>query len=618
MLRLSTFNMKKDLVLLFAGAVLFFSALFVPDSMNILRLCLFLSAFIASGLKVIVSAVKGITKGNIFNENTLMVVAAIGAFCIKEYPEAVFVVLFYRVGEMFEDYAVKKSRKSISEVMNICPDYANLLLDGKVTKIDPDDVGIGDIIVVGAGERIPLDGVVVSGKSFVDTSALTGESVPREVHENDTILSGCINREGTLTVKVTKTFDDSTVSRILELVETASAKKSTSERFITRFAKYYTPAVLVCALLLAVLPPVLIDGATFSDFIYRALSFLVVSCPCALVISVPLAFFGGIGGAAKKGILIKGGTYLEVLSNAQNVVFDKTGTLTKGVFAVQKVNAVDMSEDELLEIAVYAENVSSHPVAQSLRDAYGKEINAEKIISSEEIAGYGVKAVIAGKTVLAGNGKLMENMKIAYEKATGGTAVYVAVDNIFKGSIIISDEIKSDALSAIPKLKKTGIRNTFMLTGDTKTAAIQTAEKLGIDEVYSELLPDEKVAKLEDIMKNSSGKTVYVGDGINDAPVLARADAGIAMGALGSDAAIEAADVVIMTDEIGKIADAVKLSKKTMNIAKQNIIFSVAIKVGILILCSLNIVGMGVAVFGDVGVMVLAVLNSFRALKEDK
>jgi len=616
MLRLSIFKMKKDLVLLIAGAVLFISALFVPESMNILRFCLFLSAFVSSGLKVIVSAVKGMAKGNIFNENTLMVVAAIGAFCIKEYPEAVFVVLFYRVGEMFEDYAVKKSRKSISEVMNICPDYANLLTDGKLTKVDPDEVEIGDIIVVGAGERVPLDGVVINGKSFLDTSALTGESVPREVHENDEILSGCINREGTLTVKVTKTFDDSTVSRILELVETASAKKSTSEKFITRFAKYYTPVVLVCALLLAVLPPLLIEGASFSDFIYRALSFLVVSCPCALVISVPLAFFGGIGGAAKKGILIKGGTYLEMLSKAENVVFDKTGTLTKGVFNVQEIRAVGISSDELLETAVYAENVSSHPVAQSLRDAYGKEIDAKKITSSEEIAGYGVKAVIDGKNVLAGNGKLMEKMNIPYEKANGGTAIYVAVDNVFRGSIIISDEIKSDALSAMPKLKKTGIRKTFMLTGDTKTAATLTAEKLGIDEVYSELLPDEKVEKLEEIMKDSSGKTVYVGDGINDAPVLARADTGIAMGALGSDAAIEAADIVIMTDEVGKIADAVKLSKKTMNIAKQNIVFSVAIKVGILILCSLNIVGMGVAVFGDVGVMVLAVLNSFRALKE--
>ena len=366
------------------------------------------------------------------------------------------------------------------------------------------------------------------------------------------------------------------------------------------------------------IPPLLIEDATFSDFVYRALSFLVVSCPCALVISVPLAFFGGIGGAAKKGILIKGGTYLEALAKAQNVVFDKTGTLTKGVFRVQKINSVGMSEDELLETAVYAENVSSHPVAVSLRDAYGREINAERITSSEEIAGHGVKAVVDGRTVLAGNFRLMEKMNIAYEKAVGGTAVYVAVDNIFRGSIIISDEIKSDAFSAIPKLKKSGIRRTFMLTGDTQTVAVETAEKLGIDEVFSSLLPHQKVEKLEEIMAHTQGKTVYAGDGINDAPVLARSDVGVAMGALGSDAAIEAADIVIMTDEVGKIADAVKLSKKTMNIAKQNIIFSVAIKVGILILCSLNIVGMGVAVFGDVGVMVLAVLNSFRALKEDK
>ena len=610
--------MKKDIVLLSIGAVLFVSALFVPESMNILRFCLFLAAFVFSGFRVIRSAVKGIAKGNFFNENTLMVIAAIGAFCIKEYPEAVFVVLFYRVGEMFEDYAVKKSRKSVSEVMNICPEYANLLSDGKITKIDPDDVEIGDIIIIGAGERVPLDGVVINGKSFVDTSALTGESVPREIGENDEILSGCINKDGTLTVRVTKTFDDSTVSRILELVETASAKKSASEKFITRFAKYYTPVVLVCALLLAVIPPLLIEDATFSDFVYRALSFLVVSCPCALVISVPLAFFGGIGGAAKKGILIKGGTYLEALSKAQNVVFDKTGTLTKGVFRVQKINAVGMSEDELLETAVYAENVSSHPVAVSLREAYGREINAERITSSEEIAGHGVKAVVDGRTVLAGNFRLMEKMNIDCEKSSGGTVIYVAVDNVFTGSIIISDEIKSDAFSAIPKLRKSGIRRTFMLTGDTQTAAVETAEKLGIDEVFSSLLPHQKVEKLEEIMAHTQGKTVYAGDGINDAPVLARSDVGVAMGALGSDAAIEAADIVIMTDEVGKIADAVKLSKKTMNIAKQNIIFSVAIKVGILILCSLNIVGMGVAVFGDVGVMVLAVLNSFRALKEDK
>ena len=608
--------MKKDIAFLIIGAVFFAAALLIPENAEILRFCLFLAAFLFSGLKVIRSAVKGIAKGNIFNENTLMVVAAIGAFCIKEYPEAVFVVLFYRVGEMFEDYAVKKSRKSISDVMNICPEYANLLTDGKLTKVDPDEVEIGDIIVVGAGEKVPLDGIVISGKSFIDTSALTGESVPGEIKENDEILSGCINKQVALTIKVTKTFDDSTVSRILELVETASAKKSTSEKFITKFAKYYTPVVLVCALLLAVLPPLLIDGAVFSDYIYRALSFLVVSCPCALVISVPLAFFGGIGGASKKGILIKGGTYLEMLSKAENVVFDKTGTLTKGTFSVREINSLGIEKDGLLRLAVFAESVSSHPVAQSLRDAYGKDIDADCISFSEEISGFGVRAVIDGKTVLAGNGRLMENNGIAYKKASGGTVVYVAVDNVFKGSIIISDEIKSDAFSVVKMLKKAGIGKTFMLTGDVKETAETTAEKLGIDSVYSELLPDAKVSVLEEIMKKSYGKTVYVGDGINDAPVLALSDVGIAMGALGSDAAIEAADVVIMTDEVSKIADAVKLSKKTINIAKQNIIFSIIIKVAILILCSFNIVGMGVAVFGDVGVMVLAVLNSFRALKE--
>ncbi len=608
--------MKKNIILLVAGAVLFAFALFIPEDMGILRFVMFLLAFFASGMKVIVSAVKGITKGNVFNENTLMVIAAVGAFCIKEYPEAVFVVLFYRVGELFEDYAVKKSRKSISEVMNICPDYANLLVDGKTEKVDPDDVEIGDTILVAAGEKVPLDGIVINGKSFVDTSALTGEAVPREVAEGDEILSGCINKNATLTVKVTKGFDDSTVSRILETVETASARKSSSERFITKFAKYYTPTVLVCALLLAVVPPLVFEGASFSDFIYRALSFLVVSCPCALVISVPLAFFGGIGGAAKKGILVKGGNYLEALSKAENAVFDKTGTLTKGVFRVQKVNAVDISETELIRLAAYAENMSSHPIAKSVRDAFSGEIDVSRISVSEEIAGHGVKAVIDGKTVLAGNAKLMASEGVTCEKAEGTAVIYVAVDKKFCGSIIISDEIKNDAQSGIAELKSSGIKKTVMLTGDVKSTAENTAQMLGIDEFAAELLPDEKVSELEKIMKNSKGGTVYVGDGINDAPVLARADVGVAMGALGSDAAIEAADVVIMTDEISKINTALKISKKTINIAKQNIIFSVAIKIGILVLCSLNIVGMSVAVFGDVGVMVLAVLNSFRALKE--
>ncbi len=608
--------MKKNTIFLIIGAVLFAVSLFVPEDAKILRFCMFLLAFVFCGMKVIVSAVKGIVKGNVFNENTLMVVAAVGAFCIKEYPEAVFVVLFYRVGEMFEDYAVRKSRKSISEVMNICPDYANLLVDGKTEKVDPDEVEIGDMIVVGVGERVALDGIVVSGSSFLDTSALTGESVPREVREGDEILSGCINKNAVLTVRVTKSFDDSTVSRILELVETASARKSSSEKFITKFAKYYTPVVLVCALVLAVVPPLVIRGATFSDFIYRALSFLVVSCPCALVISVPLAFFGGIGGAARKGILVKGGNYLEVLSKAENMVFDKTGTLTKGVFRVQKVNATGMSENELLKLTAYAECVSSHPIARAVRIAYGENIDMDSVSFSEEKAGYGVKAVVGGKTVLAGNGKLMESENISYEKSEGTAVVYVAVDKKFAGSIIISDEVRDDAKDGISLLKKAGIKSVYMLTGDVKNTADAIARDLGIDRVSAELLPDDKVNELEKIMQNAKGRTVYVGDGINDAPVLARADAGIAMGALGSDAAVEAADIVIMTDEISKIGTAMKIAKKTMNIAKQNIIFSLLIKIGILILCSFNIVGMGVAVFGDVGVMVLAVLNSFRALKE--
>lgn len=610
--------MKKDTILLVVGTVAFAASLFIPEEAVLVRFVGFLIAFVLCGMKVIVSAVKGISKGNIFNENTLMVVAAVGAFCIKEYPEAVFVVLFYRVGEMFEDYAVRKSRKSISEVMNICPDSANLLVDGKVETVDPDDVEIGDMIVVGAGERVALDGIVVSGSSFLDTSALTGEAVPREVREGDEILSGCINKNATLTVKVTKDFDDSTVSRILELVETASARKSSSEKFITKFAKYYTPVVLVCALVLAVVPPLVIEGAQFSDYIYRALSFLVVSCPCALVISVPLAFFGGIGGAAKKGILVKGGNYLEVLSKAENIVFDKTGTLTKGVFRVQEINAVDISKDELIRLTAYAENVSSHPMAKSVREAFDGEIDRDRISMSEEIAGFGVKAVVDGITVLAGNGKLMESENIDYIKTEGTAVIYVAVDKKFCGSIIIADEIKQDAKAGIAGLKKAGISQTFMLTGDVKNTADAIARDLGIDRVSAELLPDDKVNELEKIMKTAKGRTVYVGDGINDAPVLARADTGIAMGALGSDAAVEAADIVIMTDEISKIGTAVKIARKTMSIAKQNIAFSLLIKIGILVLCSFNIVGMGVAVFGDVGVMVLAVLNSFRALKEEK
>lgn len=606
--------MKKEIVFLLAGAGFFAVALAVPETWTLLRFLLFLVAFLASGWKVIVNAFKGIVKGNVFNENTLMVVAAIGAFCIREYPEAVFVMVFYRVGELFEDYAVKKSRKSISAVMNICPEYANLFVDGKTRRVEPEEIQIGDVIMVAPGERVPLDGIVIDGSSFVDTSALTGESVPREVRANDEILSGCINQNALLKIRVTKSFDDSTVSRILELVEEASARKSTSEKFITKFAKYYTPVVLACALMLAVIPPLLIKGATFSDYIYRALSFLVVSCPCALVISVPLAFFGGIGGAAKQGILIKGGNYLEVLSRAEHVVFDKTGTLTKGSFSVYKIEPVGMEEEALLEIAAHAESMSMHPIAQSVRQAYGKEIKHSRIQSSEELAGFGVKAVVDGRTVLVGSEKLMRTIGIECSNAQIGTSVYVAVDGEFVGRIVIADEAKADARQGILSLQKAGIKRTYMLTGDRRQTGEAIAQSLGVDSVRSELLPNDKVTELESIMSAVKGKTAYVGDGINDAPVLARADVGIAMGALGSDAAIEAADIVIMTDEVTKVETAVRISQKTMRIAGQNIVFSVAIKIGILILCSFNIVGMSVAVFGDVGVMVLAVLNSFRAL----
>ena len=608
--------MKKKLIEIILGAVLLVTAALLPESLKIVSLIIYLTAFAVSGYTVVRSAFRGIFKGNVFNENTLMVIAAVGAFIIGEYTEAVFVVIFYRVGELFEDYAVRKSRKSIKEVMSICPDYANLVKDGKTERVDPDEVCEGDIISVAAGERVPLDGIVVRGSSYVDTSALTGESVPRQVTENDELLSGCINGNGVLTVRVTKSFEDSTVSRILDLVETASARKSSSERFITKFAKYYTPSVLAAALLLAVLPPLIIENAAFADYIYRALSFLVVSCPCALVISVPLSFFGGIGGAAKQGILIKGGNYLEILSKADTAVFDKTGTLTKGVFAVNKINAVDCSENELLRWAAYCENVSSHPVAKALISAHGHDIDVSRISSANEISGYGVSAVVDGKSVLAGNGRFMEKNSVQYIPAGHGTVVYVAVDNSFKGSIIISDEIKEDASSLVSLLKKNGILRTFMLTGDNRVNADETALKAGIDTVYSELLPHEKVEMLEKIMSDTKGKTIYVGDGINDAPVLARADAGIAMGALGSDAAIEAADIVIMNDEPSKIVTAIKAARKTMNIARENIVFSIAVKLIILVICSLDIVGIGVAVFGDVGVMILAVLNSFRALKE--
>lgn len=608
--------MKNDALFVGSGAMFFLGALLVPKGFDTISMIVYIIAYLIIGSGVIINAVKGIAKGNIFNENTLMMVASIGALFIGEYPEAVFVVLFYRVGVLFEGYAVEKSRKSISEVMNICPESANVLRDGAICEMDPEDVEIGDVIVVSPGERIPLDGTVVEGKSFLDTSALTGESVPRGVSVGDEALSGCINQNSAIKIRVEKTFENSTVTRILELVETAAARKSKSERFITKFARYYTPVVLLCALLLAVLPPILIDGASFEDYIYRALSFLVVSCPCALVISVPLAFFGGIGGAAKKGILIKGGNYLEALSSADTVVFDKTGTLTKGVFSVQSIKPVGISEDELITLASHCEGASTHPIAQSIRDAYGREIDFSRIAESEEIAGKGVRAVVDGRRISVGNSRLMEDLLIPCNIEDFGTSIHVAEGERYLGCITISDEVKPDAADAVSSLKSIGIKKISMLTGDVRKNAEEIAKRINIDHFKSDLLPSEKVENLEEIMKGSSGKTVYVGDGINDAPVLAGADIGIAMGALGSDSAIEASDVVIMTDELSKIAEAIRISKKTMKIARQNIIFSIGIKVAILILCSFNILGMGFAVFGDVGVMVLAVLNSFKTLKE--
>jgi Cd2+/Zn2+-exporting ATPase len=546
-----------------------------------------------------------------------MSIATIGAFFIGEYPEGVAVMLFYQVGELFQSYAVGKSRKSIASLMDIRPDYANVKKGDELVKVDPDEVQIGDIIVIKAGEKIPLDGKVIEGSSMIDTSALTGESVPREVEVGSDILSGCININGVITAEVTKEFGESTVSKILDLVENASSKKSNSEQFITKFARYYTPVVVIIAVFLAIIPPLVIDGATFSDWIYRALAFLVVSCPCALVISIPLSFFGGIGGASKKGILVKGSNYLEALAETEIVVFDKTGTLTKGVFNVQEIHPEGVSKEELLELTAYVESYSNHPISLSLKRAYSKEIDNGRISDVEEISGHGVIATVDGKKVMAGNIKLMKMMDIPYFKGELiGTAVHVAVNNKYIGYILIADEVKEDSAQAIKELKAANIKQTVMLTGDNKSVGSKVAKELGLDKVYAELLPADKVEKLEELFsqKSKKGKLAFVGDGINDAPVLARADIGIAMGGLGSDAAIEAADIVIMTDEPSKIATAMKISKKTLKIAHQNIVFAIGIKIIVLILSAFGITTMWAAIFADVGVTIIAVLNAFRAL----
>lgn len=609
--------MTKRLWRIIIGAAVLATAVLLSLNNEWLQIALFIISYIIVGGDVVKRAVKNIFKGQVFDENFLMSIATIGAFFIGEYPEGVAVMLFYQVGELFQSYAVGKSRKSIASLMDIRPDYANVKKGDELVKVDPDEVQIGDIIVIKAGEKIPLDGKVIEGSSMIDTSALTGESVPREVEVGSDILSGCININGVIIAEVTKEFGESTVSKILDLVENASSKKSNSEQFITKFARYYTPVVVIIAVFLAIIPPLVIDGATFSDWIYRALAFLVVSCPCALVISIPLSFFGGIGGASKKGVLVKGSNYLEALAETEIVVFDKTGTLTKGVFNVQEIHPEGVSKEELLELTAHAESYSNHPISLSLKRAYSKEIDNGRISDVEEISGHGVIATVDGKKVMAGNIKLMKMMDIPYFKGELiGTIVHVAVNNKYIGYIVIADEVKEDSAQAIKELKAANIKQTVMLTGDNKSIGSKVAKELGLDKVYAELLPADKVEKLEELFsqKSKKGKLAFVGDGINDAPVLARADIGIAMGGLGSDAAIEAADVVIMTDEPSKIATTMKISKKTLKIAHQNIVFAIGIKIIVLILSAFGITTMWAAIFADVGVTIIAVLNAFRAL----
>lgn len=609
--------MKKRLWRIIIGAVVFVVAVAIDLNIEWLQIALFIISYIIVGRDIVKKAIRNISRGKVFDENFLMSIATIGAFLIGEYPEGVAVMLFYQVGELFQSYAVDKSRGSISNLMDIRPDYANLKRGDDIIKVDPDEVQIGDIIVVKAGEKVPLDGKIIEGSSMLDTVALTGESIPREVGVGSDILSGCININGVITVEVAKEFEESTVSKILDLVENASSKKSNSEQFITKFARYYTPVVVIIAAILAIVPPLIIAEATFSDWIYRALSFLVVSCPCALVISIPLSFFGGIGGASRKGVLIKGSNYLEVLAKTEIVVFDKTGTLTKGVFNVQEIHPEGVSREELLELTAYAESYSNHPISLSLKHAYGKEIDNRRITDVEEISGHGIIATVDGKKVMAGNIKLMKKMKIPYfDGEVIGTVVHVAINDQYAGYIIIADELKKDSAQAIKELKEANIKKTVMLTGDNKNIASKVAKDIGIDKVYAELLPADKVSKLEELIsqKSDKGKLAFVGDGINDAPVLARADIGIAMGGLGSDAAIEAADIVIMTDEPSKISTAMRISKKTLKIVYQNIAFAIGIKVIVLILSALGITTMWAAIFADVGVTIIAILNAFRAL----
>ena len=621
-----TKKQKKLLQRITAAAVLFSAGMLLPLFAEVpayIIFALFDISYIIIGWDIIWKAFCNIRQGEAFDENFLMTVATAGAFILGEYSEGVAVMLFYQIGEWFQSYAVSRSRQSITALMDIRPDYANVERDGKLVQVDPDEVAVGEIITVKPGERVPIDGKIISGRSALDTSALTGESLPREVEEGMEVISGCINQTGILKIKTTKEFGESTVAKILDLVENSSEKKARSENFITRFAKFYTPIVVFAALLLATIPPYVLNEP-FSGWIYRALTFLVISCPCALVISIPLSFFGGIGGASKCGVLVKGSNYLEALADTETVVFDKTGTLTKGSFAVTSINPVGMSSTELLELAAYAEDYSNHPISLSIKRAYGKEIKHGMVKNIEEIAGHGVRAVIGGQTVLCGNGKLMQREKINYAPCTeAGTVIYTAVDGKFAGYILIEDEVKADAAAAIKMLKTCCVRETVMLTGDSDAVGQKIAKRLGLDRAFTQLLPADKVEHVERLLealhkRSNRGKLAFVGDGINDAPVLARADVGIAMGALGSDAAIEAADIVLMTDEPSKIAAAIKIARKTLGIVRQNIIFAIGIKIAVLALGALGYASMWAAVFADVGVSVIAILNAVRALNVNK
>lgn len=631
-------KIKKRFYRILAGTAAFVAALLVekfmefgsPSMENNVELILFLIAYFIIGGDVIKKAVSNITRGQVFDEQFLMMLATVCAFFVGEYPEAVAVMLLYQVGELFQSYAVYNSRKSIKDLMNIRPDSANVIRENEIMEVSPDEVRLNEIILVKPGEKVPLDGVVTEGTSSLDTSALTGESLPRDVSVGDGVISGCININGNLRIQVTKEFGESTVNKILELVENASSRKAKTENFITKFARYYTPVVVILAVLLAFVPPVILgfgeggfvfSGAVFSKWLYRALTFLVISCPCALVISIPLSFFGGLGGASKRGVLVKGSNYLEIISDVETVVFDKTGTLTKGNFVVSGIQVEEDFEggrERLLEIAAHAEGFSGHPIAKSLADAYrketGKEIDTRRVTDVLEEPGHGVSVKVDGKNVLAGNDKLMRKEQISHkENDDYGTIVYIAVDGKFAGSIVISDEMKPNAKEAVTRLRKRGVKNLVMLTGDNPKAGNKVADELGLDTVHAQLLPQEKVEKLEEIMKNATGRVAFVGDGVNDAPVLAMADIGVAMGGLGSDAAIEAADIVIMNDEPGKIATVMDISKKTMIIARENIVFAIGVKVLVLILGAIGLASMWAAVFADVGVAFIAILNAMRS-----